>query len=295
MKVLVFGEVLWDIIEGKEHLGGAPLNFAAHVRQCGHESTIISAVGEDARGKEALRLIQELGVDVSMIQQSEIRTGFVPVTLVDGQPDYEITRYVAYDYIKSDEISKKRIAGFDTFYFGSLAQRSPDSSEALKKVLENHSFLEVFYDVNLRKDCYTKEILNYSMGQCTILKVNDEEVSVIGQMVFGLDLSYKEFCQKVKETYGGIKIIIITAGKEGCLIHTNGILDLVPTDPIKVVDTVGAGDSFSAAFMCMYATTQDARRSAVVANKVGGFVASSSGPIPRYSEEIKQLLEVNSH
>ncbi len=164
MKVLVFGEVLWDIIEGKEHLGGAPLNFAAHVRQCGHESTIISALGEDDRGKEALQLIQELGVDASMIQQSEIRTGFVPVTLVNGQPDYEITKYVAYDYIKSDEISKKKIARFDTFYFGSLAQRSPDSSEALKKVLENHSFREVFYDVNLRKDCYTKEILDYSMG-----------------------------------------------------------------------------------------------------------------------------------
>lgn len=291
MKVLVFGEVLWDIIDGKEHLGGAPLNFAAHVKQCGHESTIISAVGDDDRGKMALEQIEEVGVDVSMIQQSEIRTGFVPVTLVAGQPEYEIIKYVAYDYIKADEISKKKIAQFDTFYFGSLAQRSPDSSEALKKILTNHSFRQVFYDVNLRKDCYTKEILDYSLGQCTILKVNDEEVGVIGEMVFGMELNFEEFCVKVKEAYEGVKTIIITAGKDGCLIHANGTIDRVPTDPIKVVDTVGAGDSFSAAFMCMYATTQDARRSAIVANKVGGFVASNPGPIPKYSEEIKQLLK----
>ncbi len=290
MKALVFGEILWDIIAGEEHLGGAPLNFAAHVKQCGQDSAIISCLGNDKLGNEAYRLVKDLGVDVSFIQKSDVRTGFVPVTLKDGQPDYIITRDVAYDYIDSNQLDHDKIATFDFFYFGSLIQRNQVSRQSLYAILDQHQFKEVFYDVNLRKDSYNQSIIEQSLDHCTLLKVNDEEVSVLSEMLFGEAQGFEAFGKSVCTHYPQIKFVIITAGGDGCFVFDGEALTEIPTEPIQVVDTVGAGDSFSAAFACVYSETKDTIEAARVANKVGGFVASSRGPIPRYSEELKILL-----
>lgn len=287
MKALVFGEILWDIIEGNPHLGGAPLNFAAHVKKCGGESSIVSCLGNDEMGDKALGLVKEMGVDVSMIQRSNLQTGYVPVLIVNGQPQYEIVKDVAYDYIETIEL----ISGsYDTFYFGSLIQRSEVSRASLYKTLEANSFQNVFYDVNLRKDCYSTDIIRNSLAYCTILKLNDEEVSEISVMIFNENLSFEQFCDQVSNAYPKVKTIIITAGPDGAYVYTDQRLTLVSTCPIKVVDTVGAGDSFSAAFATVFANTKDAIQSASIANKIGGFVASSAGAVPEYSEEIKKWL-----
>ena len=291
MKALVFGEILWDIIEGEHHLGGAPLNFAAHVKQCGQTSCIVSCLGKDKLGDEAFRLVKGLNVDVSMIQRADIRTGFVPVTLKDGQPDYVITKDVAYDYIESGQLDYSSIHDFDFFYFGSLIQRNQVSRETLYNILDRHQFEEIFYDVNLRKDSYDQEIIEQSLGHCTILKVNDEEVGVISQMLFDEKQGFEEFSQSIRQQYDQVKTIIITAGGEGCYVYNDDKLTKIPTEKIKVVDTVGAGDSFSAAFACMHYQTGDPIKAATIANKVGGFVASSRGPIPSYTPELKKLLD----
>jgi len=291
MKALVFGEILWDIIEGEHHLGGAPLNFAAHVKQCGQSSCIVSCLGKDQLGDEAYRLVKGLDVDVSMIQRVDIRTGFVPVTLKDGQPDYVITKDVAYDYIEAGQLDHASIPEFDFFYFGSLIQRNQVSQEALQSILERHQFEEVFYDVNLRKDSFNQEIIEQSLRRCTILKVNDEEVGVLSQMLFDEKQDFETFGQAISRQYDQVKTIIITAGGEGCFVYHEGEITRIPTEKITVVDTVGAGDAFSAAFACVHYQTGDPIKAATIANKVGGFVASSRGPIPGYSPELKALLE----
>ncbi|MEQ9216853.1 MAG: carbohydrate kinase [Cyclobacteriaceae bacterium] len=291
MKALVFGEILWDIIEGEHHLGGAPLNFAAHVKQCGQSSCIVSCLGKDKLGDEAFRLVKGLDVDVSMIQRADIRTGFVPVTLKDGQPDYVITKDVAYDYIEGGKLDHSAISDFDFFYFGSLIQRNKVSHEALYSILDRHPFEEIFYDVNLRKDSYDQSIIEKSLMHCTLLKVNDEEVAVISKMLFGENQDFEIFGQAICDQYDQIKTIIITAGGEGCYVYHDGNISHIPTEKIKVIDTVGAGDSFSAAFVCVYYQTGDPVKAATIANKVGGFVASSRGPIPNYPPKLNELLK----
>lgn len=290
MKALVIGEILWDIIDGKPHLGGAPLNFAAHVRQCGHESAIISGLGNDELGDEAYSKVTALGVDLSLVQRTNAKTGYVPVTLRDGQPDYEIIKEVAYDYIDSNALNHEKISEYDTFYFGSIIQRSPKSNRTLYDILDRHTFDNIFYDVNLRKDSYTKEVIQNSLAHCTLLKVNDEEVAILSELIFGENQGFVAFSKSVWSTYPQVETIIITAGKDGCSIYSDNKMHHIPTEPIKVVDTVGAGDSFSAAFACVYAATGDPLKSAEIANKVGGYVASSEGAIPQYSVDILELI-----
>lgn len=290
-KVLAFGEILWDIIEGKPHLGGAPLNFAAHARQCGMETSIVSALGQDDYGNKALAQIQKLGVETTYIQQNEQPTGTVPVKIVGGQPQYEITPDVAYDFIDINQIDLDDLEEFDVFYFGTLIQRSEQSKSSLYALLNSQEFEEVFYDVNLRKNSFTKEHILESLQYATILKVNDEEVDVLGPLLFDESLSFQEFCETVKEHFSNVHTIIITAGGDGCYLFAHGHLSLVSADPIVVADTVGAGDSFSAGFVTIFLKTGNALKAAEVANKIGGYVASQHGAIPAYSQEILQLIQ----
>lgn len=291
MNALVFGEILWDIIEGEHHLGGAPLNFAAHVRKCGQASCIISCLGKDELGDKALQMVKELDVDISMIQRSEVRTGFVPVTLKDGQPEYVITKDVAYDYIDLKLLDYEKIASYDFFYFGSLIQRSKISQVALNDILDKHTFEHVFYDVNLRKDCYSLPIIENSLQHCTILKLNEEEVAVLGQMLFGSKKSFEKFCPEIRTRYPQINLIISTAGKSGSNLFYESEATHFPTKPIQVIDTVGAGDAFSAAFATVYTHTGDPHRAVKIANQVGGYVAGSRGPIPQYSEKLQEMIK----
>lgn len=290
MKALVFGEILWDIIEGTPHLGGAPLNFAAHVRQCGYPSAIVSCVGVDALGDQAVARIQSLDVETRFIQRSAHPTGTVPVTIVGGQPHYEITTGVAFDNIAAGALDHTAFAEYELFYFGSLIQRHTVSAAALSEILARHTFKEIFYDVNLRKDCYTPEILRFSLDYCTLLKVNDEEVEVLGPMLFGSPLSRPEFCQRIIRTYPQVRLIVVTAGSKGCFVHSSDQDFHLPAIPIQVADTVGAGDAFSAAFLCAYTRYGDARKAAMIANEVGAYVASSHGAIPDYTPRISALF-----
>jgi fructokinase len=289
-KVLAFGEILWDMIEGEAHLGGAPLNFAAHVRKCGLNSGMISCIGNDALGEDAYEAVGRLGIDRELILRRNKKTGIVKVEVTDGQPSYQILKPSAYDYIDSGRLDHKLIEGYDIFYFGTLAQRADSSRIALGDILERHTFQHVFYDVNLRKDSYTSEIIDASLKYATILKINDEEVEEVSKFFYEKHLNFEQFSQQITDTYRQIQTIIITAGGEGCYIFHGGKMTKVPSQPVQVADTVGAGDSFSAAFMVKYLKSNDVFAAAKTANKVGGYVASQSGAIPEYSEEIKALF-----
>lgn len=289
MKVLAFGEILFDIIEGKNFLGGAPLNFAVHLSKLGAEASIISKVGNDELGKLAIGQLKKLGVNTDLVQiDSERPTGTVSVFLQNGQPDYEIFSDVAYDHIEYKDgngFSEK----FDVLYFGTLAQRNAVSRASLQSLIMNNDFKQLFYDVNLRKGFYSKELLRESMHFCTILKVNDDEVNVLSKMFFSEVLDFEIFCRLISDQFA-IDLIIITAGGSGCYIFENGELNFVKGCKVEVVDTVGAGDSFSAAFLYFYFHEKGAVKSAEAGNRLGAFVAGSRGPIPEYSPEIKLAL-----
>ncbi|ALJ01454.1 carbohydrate kinase family protein [Rufibacter tibetensis] len=293
MKILSFGEILFDIIEGDPYLGGAPLNFAAHSAQCGSEAYIFSAVGKDDLGQLALDKIEALGVQTTLIQQEEDHpTGTVQVVLDNGQPDYTIVQDVAYDFIQFPENAEDIWAiAYDVLYFGTLAQRSETSKETLRQLTEQQTFQHIFYDVNLRKESYTEEIIRASLPLCTILKLNEEEVTVLSGMLYGQELEPQAFAEKITEEYG-TQVILITAGAKGCYVYEQGQLSFSPAEPVTVADAIGAGDAFSAAFVFKYLNGETAAHAATMANKLGGYVASQRGPIPAYSKEIKAALGV---
>ncbi|MEQ8472001.1 MAG: carbohydrate kinase [Marinoscillum sp.] len=288
-KVLAFGEILWDIIEGEAHLGGAPLNFASHVQQCGMPAGILSCLGHDDWGNKAMHAVEESGLDTRLILRRNKNTGIVDVKIVNGQPDYDIIKSVAYDYIDVGNLSHEVINEFDYFYFGTLAQRAMSTRESLYQILNQHNFKEIFYDVNLRKDSYSKEVIEKSLHHCTILKINDEEVPVVSALLWK-EMSIEGFCEHVQIQFPMIRIVLVTAGADGSYVSEKGILKHAPSKPITVADTVGAGDSCSAAFLTTLIKTGDSLKAANAGNLVGGFVASKAGAIPAYSEEIKKAL-----
>lgn len=295
MKVFSYGEILWDIIEGNHYIGGAPFNFAAHLAQCGAEVAMISRLGTDELGEQAMKKVAELGVKTNYVQwDTDHATGTVDVFLNNGQPSYTIHPNVAYDFINYDFLVNQGLleADIDVFGFGTLAQRAAMSKETLSKIFAAKHFPHVFYDVNLRKDCYSAEIIRDSMPFCTVLKLNDEEVPLISSFLFGTELTIEAFCRRVQEVHE-LQVVIVTAGAKGCYVYDGHKIELVAGKAVQVVDTVGAGDSFSAAFMFQYVQHADPFRAASVANHVGGFVAASRGPIPSYSLEIRNLLGIS--
>ncbi len=292
MKVLAFGEILWDIINDHVHLGGAPLNFAAHSVQCGGEAAILSRLGDDEYGSDAWKRIDKLGLLMDLIQTDNLKpTGTVPVQLIGGQPDYYITPDVAYDFIDYN-LAKDQIENhvFDVLYYGTLAQRAA-SGVVLKSILEDFNFRIKFYDVNLRKNCYSEEIIQSSMEYANVAKLNEDEVVEIGHMLFGEDREPVDFIRHLLAKFQQMEHVILTAGGDGCYAYVGQTLHHVKSEPIHVVDAVGAGDSFSASFMYAFFKTGDVLKAAKIGNKVGGFVASSTGAIPKYPEEIQELLK----
>lgn len=281
MNILAFGEILWDIIEGEHHLGGAPFNFAAHVVKCGGRASILSAVGTDELGTRALGRARELGVDVSMVASLGLPTGTVDVFLQDGQPDYTIHEGVAFDRIPAPAQEAVKSGGFDVFYFGTLAQRDPVSRATLHGILEHNRFDYVFYDINLRKDFHSREVIEHSLQFANVFKINDHEAEMVSELFYGSVLPMDDFCRRLAVDFG-LLIIIITAAERGCFLWFEGSLHHVPGRKITLVDAVGAGDSFSAAFVTVLLRKGVILEAGTVANQVGGFVASQRGAIPDY-------------
>jgi fructokinase len=296
MKVLAFGEILWDVIEGVEHLGGAPFNFAAHSAKCGNESYIISRLGGDFLGMRAFNQCNAQGVHVEFIQWDDTYpTGRVDVTLESGQPNYLIHENVAYDFIEMDRVVQAlKHVPFDFFYFGSLAQRNRVSATTLSKILTQCNFKNIFYDVNLRKSGYSESIIRKSLNACTIFKLNADEMSIISELLIWQNLSKEKFCDMITKMFPNVKIIIITAAEKGCFVFEKENLTYVKGIPVSVSDAVGAGDAFSAAFIHKFARTGNAVFAAEVANQIGAYVASQRGAIPDYSEAVLKLIDCDN-
>ncbi len=284
MKIFVFGEIIWDIYSDRRVIGGAPLNFAGHCNFCGHSSTILSSVGNDELGDLTESKLKELGIHGDFVQKCNKETGQCKVALdKHGVPTYQVLHDVAYDYICCPPMDKVKKENFDVLYFGTLAQRSKCSRYTLYKILNECSFREIFCDLNLRDGCYDEVSVQTCLEHATILKFSDEEAPRLDRYAFWRELSGDSMMNELFSAYPQIKVILFTKGSKGSCVYTrDGRKHEISAVSCKVASTVGAGDSFAAAWLSRYLYGDDEETSARVASKVSGYVVSVVDALPRY-------------
>lgn len=254
MKILSFGEIIWDIYPNKRCIGGAPLNFAAHAVKSGAEAYLLSSVGEDALGKEAIRILENLGVNCELVAVNpEKSTGTCTVLLdKDGIPSYTIDEDRAYDHIKAcADISSYR---FSAISFGTLALRSKNNRHVLKEILENKAG-KVFCDLNLRLPFYDKELVDWAMSVSDIVKINEDELKYLTKGLIEKSAAHvSDLLRIISEKYENLELILYTCGENGAYVYekTKNKLYYRPAERVEVVSTVGAGDSFGAVFLTEY-------------------------------------------
>ena len=280
--VVGMGEALWDVLPDGKKIGGAPANFAYHVSQFGLPSCVVSAIGDDPLGREIEENFNSKGLN-TLIATVPYPTGTVQVEIDQaGVPQYDIKENVAWDNIpftpELEELARKTKA----VCFGSLAQRNVVSRQTISRFLDAMPESEdnlVVFDVNLRQGFFTKEILCESMERCNVLKINDEELVMVSRLFGypGIDLQDK--CWILLGKYN-LKMLILTCGVNGSYVFTPGHVSCQPTPKVEVADTVGAGDSFTAAFISSILkgkSVEEAHKNAV---ETSAFVCTQQGAMP---------------
>jgi len=281
-KVVGLGEVLWDLFPGRACLGGAPANFAYITTLMGDQGIVASRVGEDSRGIDALRRLEELGLDIDRVQTDRAHgTGIVNVKVDgDGVAQYEIAHPVAWDFLEWGSDWHDLAEDADAVCFGSLAQRSDQSRATIRKFLSATSRdTLIVFDVNLRQAYYSQEILSESMRLADIVKLNDEELPKIMQL---FQLPHKDAlssAQRLLQKYD-LEIVCITRGARGSLLVRDGDMSEHPGFKVRVADTVGSGDAFTAGLVHEYLHGASLDLMNEVANLVGAWVASEVGAMP---------------
>jgi len=279
--VVGIGEMLWDVFPEGKKLGGAPLNFSHHCGQLGASAHPVSAVGADADGAEIRQILASKNLPDANVQTDTAHpTGRVNITLQNGKPTYEILAEVAWDYIRFDQNLRDLASRADAVCFGSLAQRSPVSRATIQAFLEamRPEALRIF-DVNLRQNFYSREILETSLRHANIFKLSDEELPTLAGF-FDLSGEVLEQLQALRQMFD-LRLVAYTRGGEGSLLVTANETSDHPGFPTEVIDTVGAGDSFTAA-LCM-GLLQNLPLAEINrhACQVASFVCSQSGATPQ--------------
>lgn len=292
VKAVTFGEVLWDVFPTHKKIGGAPLNVALRMKSFGAESTIISKVGSDVDGKEIVSFLSEKGIDTDILQISEeYKTGVVNVMINEkGNASYDILYPSAWDKITLNDDIKKKVSDSDVFIFGSLICRDEESRSTLNALLEEAKY-KVF-DVNLRAPYYTTEVLVELMMKADFIKLNDEELFEISRK---LDSPYNSFEQNIKfiADKTNTKQVCVTKGAFGAVLYYNEKFYYNSGYFIKVVDTVGAGDSFLASLLVKLLRGKSPQKSLNYACAIGALVAGEEGANPKISDKtIKDYMKI---
>ncbi|MBR4534435.1 MAG: carbohydrate kinase [Bacteroidaceae bacterium] len=286
--VVGLGEVLWDVLPEGKKLGGAPANFAYHAGQfLGMDKTIaVSALGEDKLADETIEALKEHGLN-DLLPRVPYPTGTVQVQLDEqGIPTYDIKENVAWDNIPFDDDIAQIARNCRAVCFGSLAQRNVVSRETIQKFLDATpaDCLKIF-DINLRQQFYTQEILRESFQRCNILKINDEELVLIGRMFGypGLDIENK--CWLILGKYN-LDMLVLTCGTNGSYVFTPGHVSFQETPKVRVADTVGAGDSFTGSFVGSILNGKSVPEAHRTAVQVSAYVCTQNGAMPTYPDEL---------
>ena len=285
MKHLIvgLGEILWDCLPEGKKLGGAPANFAFHARLFGAESVAISAIGRDDLGDEILRELDAKGLRY-MLPRVEQETGTVQVTLdSEGIPSYEIKTGVAWDNIpflpEIGHIADK----CSCVCFGSLAQRNEVSRSTIKEFLRHtpEGCLKIF-DINLRQQFYTKDVIRESLEACNILKINDEELEIVAEMYGFPSLPVEDKCRRLLEQYH-LDMLILTCGVNGSYVFAPDQTSFLETPKVEVADTVGAGDSFTGAFAAAILAGRSIEEAHQLAVEVSAFICTQKGAMHTFT------------
>lgn len=286
LKILSIGEIIFDIYGSEAVIGGAPLNFCAHCALLGAEAALISAVGKDEFASEAIKRLKGFGVNTDFICTASADTGKCIVTTdKNGIPSYDVIRPAAYDRIglSGEMIKKIKEFGADVFAFGTLIQREKASRDALTAILEACRFDEIICDINLRNNCHDRGSCLNCLTNATILKLSDEEEPILAEYGFYEKCSSPEnTVRAITGKFPNIRTVLYTMGEKGSLIYDRKSDEFFRFTPekVKAVSTVGAGDSYSAAFICEYLKSGDIRKAGEAGTKLSAFVVSRREAVP---------------
>jgi fructokinase len=286
MKIVAIGELLWDIFPDSERLGGAAFNFAAHARRLGHEVIFLSAVGDDDRGRTAIERAAAIGLPAGHIRRiAGAATGTVTVQVdAAGHPAFTIHRPAAYDLLRLDAAEIAALADFspDWLYFGTLHQADPHIRELDRTLMNALPRARRFYDVNLRRNCYDAALVDGLLRCAQVVKLNDDEVAEVDRLAGLSHSGIADFCRDWTRKLGW-QAVCITLGERGSALLVGGEYIEVPGYPVRVVDTVGSGDAFAAAFLHGLDLGWPPARIGDFANRLGAVVASRAGGVPEWT------------
>jgi fructokinase len=302
VNIISIGEVLWDVVGPDEHLGGAPFNFAAHLARLGHHVSFVSAVGMDERGQRIVDAMPRMGLSTRYVRRlAEHPTGVVTVSLDSaGHPDYLIHRPAAYDFprMSEEDLAELFSHPVDWIYFGTLLQTSPEAKRLTMRLLEAGEGRRRFYDVNLRAGCWEPSLVRELMAKATMVKLNADEAAEVASM-FGQPLksplqSWEKFCRACAARFVW-EGVCITRGADGCALLLGDEYIEASGYAVHVLDTVGAGDAFAAAFVHGVGSGWSSARVADFANRVGALVASRAGAVPSWTVAEVETLQQGSN
>jgi fructokinase len=279
-EIVGLGEVLWDLLPSGRQLGGAPFNFTFHCHQLGHRSVMVSRVGKDDLGCEVRDAVRRLGLSTPYLQEDEHHpTGTVAVALDDRrQPTFTITPNVAYDYLAWSDGLLPLFAQARAICFGTLIQRCPVARQAVQRALAAAADAIVVYDINLRQH-YSREIVEASLHASRWAKLNEDELTVLRDLLGLSGTTVSVVLGELRRRYD-LEVAALTRGERGCLVQSDGTEIDLPGIAVQVVDTVGAGDAFTAGLVACTLEGRGLAEAAVFANRLAAKVAASAGGTP---------------
>jgi fructokinase len=297
--ILGIGELLWDVLPEGPRLGGAPANFTVMAGRLGNHAAILSRIGRDELGKGAIDLLDPLPADAGFVQVDPAHeTGRVTVAFHDGQPSYTIHQPAAWDFLEPTDDWVRLAERADAICFGSLAQRSHESRQTIQAlVVETSAACVRVFDVNLRTPFYSAEVIQESLELASVMKMNDAEVPLVLELV-GLPWiggpepdRLRLGAERLLAEFPALDLVAITRGGQGSLLVKRGEWHEHPGIPVKVADTIGAGDAFTAAMTHYLLRGANLAKLNEAGNRWGGWVASQPGAMPSLPESVRAGIQ----
>jgi fructokinase len=287
-KVIGIGEVLWDLLPSGPQLGGAPANFAFHARQLGADVQVITRVGKDAYGRKILQRFHEMSIASRAVQMDDhLPTGTAAVSLdSDGTPQFVISDNVAWDALSLTDDAIEAVQSANAVCFGTLAQRSQAAASTIQQLVANSSFSSLrVVDLNLRQNFYTREVVEQSLEIANVVKLNEPELAIVSQM-FELGGSQNQRLEQLAQQFE-LEIVALTRGEKGSLLYQAGNWSDMPGIRTDIVDTVGAGDAFTAALILGLLNKLSLENVHRIAVDLASYVCSRAGATPVLPEHLR--------